>query len=575
MTKIYGFAGTFFNKKISEDNFGFKNEKVTILEIPKSQKLKSIHAGLGQSGKQDQPVFFQESGNYGVFCGHFLNCNFSDILFSLTKKHINKIGETNGLFSAAFYNKENQTLKLITDRYGFRPVYYYFNKKENYFIFSSDINDLSENVFVKKQINWDAWANFFNLGYNLGNETGFKDILLVPPGSILTFKNGMIYFEKYWNISDIEVKKNMKYCEAVDGCADLFIQSIKRRNIDTKNNKAVFLSGGFDSRLIAAELKNQGAVFQTYTTRGFTPIDEERERARKISEALGVRNTFVNLPVNNFFKDFWKRANYLTGYETCLHQWILPLVDSIPENININYDGIGGDIITKGYISASGFTEKDFEKEPELEQFSIKILNNKVNKNNFLNKKILKRMGEFSVVDSIKNELSNYKKTENMITCFYLMNRTRRSIALSPFKVIAYKGIESFCPYMDNDFFDFAMSIPVKLKLKNNLRKDIMKKICPALESVSTTNYKIKKRNQYYPNDINYYTQKREHLRHNIYEHYIKNNWIFSNTKTFPRVLKEISLSLKKNDWPTTVFTTSCLVFYEWLEKYFHDKKID
>lgn len=578
MTQIYGFAGSFKEKNLSDPNFGFKEQKVTVLKSSKSQKFKSSYkAGLGHLGKtffnkQMQPVFFQDFGEHGVYCGHILNCNFSDILLSLTEKNAKKIGGANGLFSAAFYNEQNKSLKLVTDRYGFRPIYYYFDKKENYLFFSSDINLLCENTFVKKEVNWDAWAVFLNLGHNLGNETGFKDIFLVPPGSILTFKNGMISFEQYWNISDFEIKKDMKYCDAVNCCADLFIQSIKRRNVDTKNNKAVFLSGGFDSRLIAAELKNQGAVFQTYTTRGFTPLDEERERARKISENIGVKNNFVNLPDNNFFRDFWKRSNFLTGYETSLHQWILPLVDSIPENIEINYDGIGGDIITKAYISASGFTEKDFEGPPDLEQFSLKILNNKVNKFNFLNMKISKNLSEFSVVDSIKKELSNFKNTENIVTCFYLMNRTRRSIALSPFKIITDKGIESFCPYMDNDFFDFAMSIPVNLKLKNNLRKDILKKIFPSLESVSTTNYKIKERNQYYPNDINYYAQKRKHLKINVFEHYIKNNWIFSNKKTLPRVLKEVFLSFKKNDWPTSVFTTSSLVFYEWLEKYFHDK---
>jgi asparagine synthetase B (glutamine-hydrolysing) len=571
MTEIYGFAGL-YDYCIDLKNI-FKSEKKLEIFQGKDIKKKSNYcAGLGHysSGflsRDKQP--YKNKYLHGVLCGHILEDYAIDNIFEiLSGKRFSKLENLNGIFSCGVWDQKNEALYLITDRYGFRPLYYYHDPEKNYFVFSANINDLAKSRFVKKRINWASWAVFLNLGYNLGNETGFKDIFLVPPGSVLKFQNNTIQIYKYKNILEIKIDENMSYSHALEGSIELFSQSVKRRNNGFESEKTVLLSGGLDSRRIAAELKKQNTDFETYTTRGFSPYDQESERAAAVAETLGLKNYFINLPEKDFFKNYWKRANYITGYETNLHQWILPLTDALPEEIKINYDGIAGDLISKVYISASGFNNTE-EVYTASDQTALKVLNNKINNYSFMDKSISGKFSREQVLSSLKTELAGYENSPNMITFFYLLNRTRRSIALSPFRILLSRGIESFCPFLDNDFFDFTMSIPQKLKLKNNLRKDMTKKAWPLVSEVSFTNYGKKQRNKKYTNDIKYYSQRRKHLKDNIFEHYLKNNRIFSNKNAFPRIVKEIIISRKDSEWPTTVFAGSCLVFYEWLERYF------
>lgn len=599
MTLIYGIATTSNQVRNLNDILKlqyrgiFANEKETT-QTKINKNIAFGHHTKGVFNTYDQPFYDQESGTTIVFCGHLFgkdelkhelnqidsfkraNSNI-DIIHKISKQpNIKLYSNLNGLFAAAIWDEVRKSLTLITDRYGVKILYYYHDYKSGSLVFSTDIKGVIESSIIEHKVNWSAWNTFFSFGHHLGDETPFKNVYTVPPASVLIFEDNTIKIEKYWDIANLMIDESMSYSTAVEGCAELFSKAIKRRNISVQGSKTVFLSGGLDSRRIAAELEAQNIEFDTYTTQGFSPVDNESGIAKQVADRLGVKNTFIDLPNNDFFKNYWAKANSITGYETNLHQWILPFVESIPNTVKVNYDGLAGDLIARGVQKASVFY--NHHEYLNLNKFSLKELSKKMVSEKvalkIFNKKIQNQLNKYDVLERVELELSKYASTVNWLTCFLIMNRTRRGISLCPFRIVQ-KKIESICPFLDNDLFDFTLSIPLNYKLNNSLRQDIIKLAFPKLYKIARTEIKKKDRNASRCNSIKYYSQRREHLRTNISQHFIKNNWIFSNPQTIPRIVKEVIYSTQNKNWPTSVFCMSFLVFFEWLEKYFDSSLVN
>ena len=76
------------------------------------------------------------------------------------------LDELNGFFSIAIYNKVSHKLFLIRDRFGIKPLYYYF--KNNKLYFSSELEPLRKNLnYTKNNLNLNQVNNFFTLGYTI------------------------------------------------------------------------------------------------------------------------------------------------------------------------------------------------------------------------------------------------------------------------------------------------------------------------------------------------------------------------------------------------------------------------
>lgn len=550
------------------------------------------HVALGRISNgavnpQPQPLFTRDHQQGIVYCGKIfnygrlerqlkdrgiefqLNGNDAEFLLQLlSTTGFRHLAQLNGIFSAAYWDSQEQRLSLITDRYGFRLVYYHHATREHALVFSSRLRGVVESGLLDARVHWPAWSSFLHFGHNLGDTTFFQGVFVVPPGSVLTYEDNQVRIQRYWDINDLQVDDNLTHREAVEGMVELFAQAIQRRNITVQGRKAVFLSGGLDSRRIAAELKKQGCEFTTYTTRGFSPLNEDGPLAAEVAAALQVDNAFVDLPNNGFLREYWPRSNALLDYETNLHQWILPLIDWLPENVKVNYDGIAGDIVADAVQRASCFYDEQAfwrHKSNDTESLARKVIGPELGFSIF-SRRIRRNLAYDDVLAEVMVELRKYSRTENQLTCFYLLNRTRRGVALSPFGHVLQKA-ESFCPYLDNDLLEFTMKVPLALRIKHTLREETIKVAYPELSKVDRTMYRKRRQAVHGDDEINFFTQKREWLLSNLWLHVIRNNWLFDNGRTLPRAAKALMM-FWSGRFHSYLFGSTFLVFFEWLETY-------
>jgi asparagine synthetase B (glutamine-hydrolysing) len=474
------------------------------------------------------------------------------------------LGKLNGIFSAAYWHAAERRLVLITDRLGCRPIYYLHNWREEVFLFSSDLCGIVQSGLADLKPDWDACSAFLYFGHNLGDRTLFQGISVVPPASVLSYADGKIRIVPYWNINSVSIDERMSYDEALEGSIHCFARAIRRRHVGIPGRKMVFLSGGLDSSRIAAELKRQECEFVTYTTRGFHPAAKDRLPARKVADALGVPNTFVDLP-GNFVSEYWQRSASLTDYETCLHQWMLPLIEAVSPEYTINYDGLGGDTMALMLMADSPLIKP--ERFAGVQQSTSNdlatMLLGKPASLGFLSKGLRQRLSWESAVQSVRTELRKYEATANRVGYFILMNRTRRATALAPFKLILLKA-ESLCPYFDNEFFDFTMSIPPAMKNSHSLRNDIVDRAYPHLRGIPLAKeMKWSDVANDAADSFPFRRLQRQLHFHRVRDLCLRNGWMFSRLRATPRALRYL---LGRRDF---MFNDNLVALLTWFARYF------
>lgn len=470
-----------------------------------------------------------------------------------------------GVYAFAEWRQTSKNLLLGTDRLGFGSIYYHYAEGKNILYFSSRLRGLSTIKSLSNDIDFKAIHEFFKFGHSLGNRTFYSKIKLISPGSCLEYNLSAISEREYWNIGNIQIDHSMSYQDAVESNASALKSSMARRIDRCTNLKTLLLlSGGADSRRIAGELSLKGVEFETFTTRGFAEKDSEAAIAAEVARALGVKNHFVDLPMDGFIKNYWSRANDLNDFECCLHQWLLPLAESLPSGDFVNYDGIAGDTLIEGVFRSSGFADaENFEivNSSDTQTKASKIIDKKL-KLSFLKKELTENIYAESLHDSVVDSLNKFSNTENQLTLFFLMNRTRRSIALSSGRVLKSR-IETLYPFLDIDVLSASLSIPYEHRLRHTLRKDIVKFAYPELSSIPYTQYKSEVDN--YSNNLkkSYRREKVFQLRNNIKKFALPKE-ILMRRVVIPKLLSKYLFSYFGYYQPPYELGLTFQIFYEW-----------
>jgi asparagine synthase (glutamine-hydrolysing) len=149
--------------------------------------------------------------------------------------------ELNGTFVFAMYDSRRRTLTIANDRYGMRPVYYYYGK--GMFVFASEVKAIIEDGGVPREIDWSAWRDFFSYRYLLGTKTFFKGIFAIPNASLLSIDIDGIRQKRYWSYNQIQVDHEKSESYFVAKGARLIRQAIERQSVGLEEC-VVLLSGG-------------------------------------------------------------------------------------------------------------------------------------------------------------------------------------------------------------------------------------------------------------------------------------------------------------------------------------------
>ena len=271
-----------------DSNIGLGHRRLSIIDLSE--------LGRQPMSSQDQSIWitfngeiynFQELKTDLISKGYSFKSNSdTEVIIYLYQEYQEKcLDLLRGMFAFAIWDKSNQILFLARDRIGKKPLYYYFNGKT--LLFASEIKSILVDAVVEREINYEAFYDYFKYQYVPDPKTIFKNIYKLNPGNYLVCNKQGVQKKEYWDISFAN-QNNKNETAIADELLAILTTSVNLRMISDVPLGA-FLSGGIDSSCVVALMANQNTKPVTTCSIGFDSSKyDEIKYARTIAQKFNT-----------------------------------------------------------------------------------------------------------------------------------------------------------------------------------------------------------------------------------------------------------------------------------------------
>lgn len=476
---------------------GFGHRRLSIIDLSENG-----HQPMHSSNGRISLVFNGEIYNYKELKKELVNypfrthCDTEVLLAAYLKWGIDFVNKINGMFAIALLDRANDTVYLMRDRIGKKPLFYYVDESDG-LVFGSELKALMEYPYFKKEVNKAMVGRFLSRRYLTAPDTMFEKTYKLEPGSILKIHNGNTEKTKYW---DVETKYNelknspiMNYEQAKRGLKDALIASISSRLIADVPVGA-FISGGYDSSVVCAIAQTQLKMPLNTFCIGFENVDyNEAIYAKKIAEHIGSDHEELYITE----KDVLELVDSIPQYydEPFADPSLIPtmLVSQLAkQKVSVVLSGDGGDELFGGYdiYTILQNVQKMVEEKAdisEMDQSSIeyRVMTEDVRKENrtqtgilgyinWINRLLLKPVDNYYYEYESKYKAKRYDvirmllDTETRLPDYILVKVDRASMKYA---------LECRCPLLDKNVVEYTYRLPQEFKNDKGYTKKILKDI--------------------------------------------------------------------------------------------------
>jgi asparagine synthase (glutamine-hydrolysing) len=388
----------------------------------------------------------------------------------------------NGMFAVGAWCKNEQTLYLSRDRYGIKPLYYWFTGKT--IVFASEIKAIIAHPSFSVQVNIPALNEYFTFQNMLSFRTLFEGVIMLPPANTVSInsKSSGVKHNSWWDYNFSTPDNTITFDEAKLETERLFRNAVARQMISDVPVGS-YLSGGMDSGSITALASKHVNRLATFTC-GFD-----------MSEVTGVEANYDERRDAELMANHFKTEHYEQVLNAGDLKWSLPRVVYHLEDLRVgmsypNYyisrlaskfvkvclQGTGGDELFGGYpwryyrvfksLSQTEFFDSYYEFWQRLVPDNEKV---KLFSTNVYNQINLREPREiFERVFTFNDKLKYNTPEEHINNSLYFESKTFLSgLFLVGDKLAMANGLEERFPFMDNDLVNFAQKVPIRHKLGN------------------------------------------------------------------------------------------------------------
>lgn len=393
----------------------------------------------------------------------------------------------NGMFAVAAWNSEKKELIVSRDRYGVKPLYYWFNGKA--FVFGSEVKAILQHPDYNIDVDLDALNQYFTFQNIFSYDTLFKGVKMLPPANTVVISSDTteIKHSSWWDFDFSKTDSKIGFEEAKRETTRLFKQAVGRQMVSDVPIGS-YLSGGMDSGSITAIASKHVDRLSTFTC-GFD-----------MSETTGREANFDERKDAEIMANYFKTEHFEQVINAGDLRWSLPRVVNHIEDLRVGMSypnfyisrlaskfvkvclqGTGGDELFGGYPWRyykvfDSLNQKDFFDQyydfwqrliPENRKQALFTDTIKAKIDDDQPRKIFERVFTY-------NSQLNYDTPEQHINnSFYFEIKTfLPGLLLVGDKLSMASGLEERYPFLDNDLVDFVQKIDVKHKL-GNLSKQI------------------------------------------------------------------------------------------------------
>jgi asparagine synthase (glutamine-hydrolysing) len=425
----------------------------------------------------------------------------------------------NGMFALAYYDEKQNTITIARDKFGQKPLYFYFKNQE--LIFSSEISAIRVLAPSKYKLSTKNVIEYLRFEGFYGDQTPFDSITKLQPGEICRFD--LQDFSTKGPQNFFQPKLLPKDYYSHDQFHNIVINSMER-TLRSDVPLAFMLSGGLDSSLALAFAREvfPDKEFVAYHLENQEQSFNESEYAKIAAKQLETRLNLVQFSTKDLAEEAIKTLPLLDAPQA--DPGIIPksfLSREIAKDYKVAISGDGADELFCGYLIFKAAKMAQYMKFcPNLLISSLKILFSKIPASHsymsldFIGNKFLKgfpsttekrsilwmeairREHIEAILDNdlipsvcdpslfeafIAKELTNCRSTKDneveslqlkllrsYLPDYVLTNSDRASMLHS---------LELRTPFLDNEIIDYALNMNPKFKVPGLQLKTELKKI--------------------------------------------------------------------------------------------------
>lgn len=160
------------------------------------------------------------------------------------------LAKLRGMFAFAIWDRRSEALFIARDRVGKKPLFYALTETGD-LVFGSELKTLLEHGGMKREVDLAALDAYLSFGYVPEEFCILKNVRKLLPGHYLTFRNGAVNTQSYWDFDLTPATVPRTEAEWADLLRDKLREAVGIRMI-SEVPLGAFLSGGVDSSTVVA-----------------------------------------------------------------------------------------------------------------------------------------------------------------------------------------------------------------------------------------------------------------------------------------------------------------------------------
>jgi asparagine synthase (glutamine-hydrolysing) len=472
------------------DNIALAHKRLSIIDLSK----KAVQPMISKDGKwvivYNGCIYnYLEIKQELMASGHsFISSSDTEVIVEGLSAWGPKVFERfNGMFAIGAWNTEEKALYISRDRFGVKPLYYWFTGKS--FVFASEIKAILRHPDYLMNIDYGALNEYFTFQNLFSYRTLFNGITLLAQANTIKINSGLrsIIHNSWWDYDFSEPDSKMTFKDAQDETLRLTKQAVARQMIADVPIGS-YLSGGMDSGAITA-IASQFVNRLTTFTCGFD-----------MSGVTGVEANYDERRDAEIMANYYKTEHYEQVINAGDLRWSLPKVVWHIEDLRVgmsypNYyisrlaskfvkvclQGTGGDELFGGYPWRYYRVFDSLSQQDFFDQYYMfwQRLVPDDQKTDLFSPVVLKHIDLkeprtiFERVFTFNSKLNYNTPEEHIQNSLYFEIKTfLNGLLIVGDKLSMANGLEERYPFLDNDLINFAQKVPVRYKL-SNLEKEI------------------------------------------------------------------------------------------------------
>ena len=414
------------------------------------------------------------------------HCDTEVILRLYESEGLGFISKLNGMFAIAIYDARDQSVYLIRDRIGVKPLYIHDDGCQ--ITFGSEIKAILKAGITKPPLDREALHHYLTFNYVPPPYTLYKGVRHLMPGHLMKITRNKIKTTRWWDLSNVDPVYGRSESDWIEEFNDILSDAVKLR-MRSDVPFGAFLSGGVDSSTIVGLMADHVVdPIKTFCIGFHDPLYDESSFAQIAADRFRTNHTMERVAPDML--TLWalatKHCDQPHGDISFLPTYRVSELAS--RDVKVVLTGDGGDELFAGYDKYKKFFARSDLNQLNEEEFyrhyfdSISLFDAST-KSSLYTTEMENDIVSFDSFEVARTWLQSVSHQDRLNQALFLDMQLLLSgnNLVKPDRMGMAVSLEARTPFLDYRMMEFAFRMPGNLKLNSGETKYIYKKAVASL----------------------------------------------------------------------------------------------